>query len=136
MSCTITMLSADPVPDAVSLPVSSVYAPAGIGGNNNHNVPAQPQSWAEYSATSGKNRWSGAPGRMWKKAPGGLVGLLSVLVVLTTLLSPFMQERLNGDVYKRQPRHSFLCRDPPKQGICRYTLYCMLQEKNQVFPLA
>ena len=24
-----------------------------IGGNNNHNVPAQPQSWAEYSATSG-----------------------------------------------------------------------------------
>ena len=43
-----------------------------IGGNNNHNVPAQPQSWAEYSATSGKNRWSGAPGRMWKKAPGGL----------------------------------------------------------------
>ena len=42
-----------------------------IGGNNNHNVPAQPQSWAEYSATSGKNRWSGAPGRMWKKAPGG-----------------------------------------------------------------
>ena len=26
-----------------------------IGGNNNHNVPAQPQSWAEYSATSGKN---------------------------------------------------------------------------------
>ncbi len=38
-----------------------------IGGNNNHNVPAQPQSWAEYSATSGKNRWSGAPGRMWKK---------------------------------------------------------------------
>ena len=44
-----------------------------IGGNNNHNVPAQPQSWAEYSATSGKNRWSGAPGRMWKKAPGGPV---------------------------------------------------------------
>ena len=43
------------------------------GGNNNHNVPAQPQSWAEYSATSGKNRWSGAPGRMWKKAPGGPV---------------------------------------------------------------
>lgn len=31
MSCTITMLSADPVPDAVSLPVSSVYAPAGGG---------------------------------------------------------------------------------------------------------
>ena len=31
MSCTITMLSADPVPDAVSLPVSAVYAPAGGG---------------------------------------------------------------------------------------------------------
>ncbi len=28
MSCTITMWSADPVPDAVSLPVSAVYAPA------------------------------------------------------------------------------------------------------------
>ena len=28
MSCTITMQSADPVPDAVSLPVSAVYAPA------------------------------------------------------------------------------------------------------------
>ena len=43
-----------------------------IGGNNNHNVPAQPQSWAEYSATSGKNRWSGAPGRMWKRPPAAL----------------------------------------------------------------
>ena len=42
-----------------------------IGGNNNHNVPALPQSWAEYSAASGKNRWSGAPGREWKKAAGG-----------------------------------------------------------------
>ena len=31
MSCTITMLSADPVPDAVSLSVSAVYAPAGGG---------------------------------------------------------------------------------------------------------
>ena len=31
MSCTITMLSADPVPDAVSLPVSAVCAPAGGG---------------------------------------------------------------------------------------------------------
>lgn len=28
MSCTITMRSTDPVPDAVSLPVSSIYAPA------------------------------------------------------------------------------------------------------------
>ena len=28
MSCTITMLSADPVPDAVSLPVSAIFAPA------------------------------------------------------------------------------------------------------------
>ncbi len=44
-----------------------------IGGNNNHNVPAQPQSWAEYSAVSGSNRWSGAPGRVWAKAPGGPV---------------------------------------------------------------
>ena len=42
-----------------------------IGANNNHNVPAVPQSWAEYSSVSGKNRWSGAPGRAWEKAPGG-----------------------------------------------------------------
>ena len=28
MSCTITMQSADPVPDAVSLPVSAIFAPA------------------------------------------------------------------------------------------------------------
>lgn len=42
-----------------------------IGGNNNHNVPARPQSWAEYSATSGNNRWAGAPGRTWGKAPHG-----------------------------------------------------------------
>lgn len=42
-----------------------------IGANNNHNVPAVPQSWAEYSAVSGKNRWSGAPGRAWEKAEGG-----------------------------------------------------------------
>ncbi|NMA84398.1 MAG: aldehyde ferredoxin oxidoreductase, partial [Epulopiscium sp.] len=46
-----------------------------IGGNNNHNVPAVPQSWAEYSAPSGKNRWSGAPGRGWQKAPGGFVDM-------------------------------------------------------------
>ena len=42
-----------------------------IGANNNHNVPAVPQSWAEYSSVTGKNRWSGAPGRAWEKAPGG-----------------------------------------------------------------
>lgn len=46
-----------------------------IGGNNNHNVPATPQSWAEYSAPSGKNRWSGAPGLGWKKASGGFVDM-------------------------------------------------------------
>ena len=46
-----------------------------IGGNNNHNVPALPQSWAEYSAPSGKNRWSGAPGRGWHKAPDGFVDM-------------------------------------------------------------
>lgn len=43
-----------------------------VGGNNNHNVPAVPQSWAEYSATV-KNRWQGAPGRCWEKAPNGPV---------------------------------------------------------------
>ena len=42
-----------------------------IGGNNNHNVPALPQSWAEFSAVSGKNRWSGAPGRVWGHTPDG-----------------------------------------------------------------
>ncbi|MDE6046652.1 MAG: efflux RND transporter periplasmic adaptor subunit, partial [Alistipes sp.] len=31
MSCTVTMFSADPVPDAVSLPLSAIYAPAGGG---------------------------------------------------------------------------------------------------------
>lgn len=41
-----------------------------IGANNNHNVPAVPQSWAEYSATS-KNRWQGAPGRCIELAEGG-----------------------------------------------------------------
>lgn len=46
-----------------------------IGGNNNHNVPAVPQSWAEYSAPSGKNRWSGAPGRAWEKAEGGPIDM-------------------------------------------------------------
>lgn len=42
-----------------------------IGGNNNHNVPAVPQSWAEYSSPSGNNRWAGAPGRAWQKSDGG-----------------------------------------------------------------
>lgn len=46
-----------------------------VGGNNNHNVPAVPQSWAEYSAPSGKNRWAGAPGRGWQKAEGGFVDM-------------------------------------------------------------
>lgn len=46
-----------------------------IGGNNNHNVPAVPQSWAEYSAPSGKNRWSGAPGRGWEKGQNGFVDM-------------------------------------------------------------
>ena len=43
-----------------------------VGGNNNHNVPSTPQTWAEYSATS-KNRWQGAPGVTWDKAPNGPV---------------------------------------------------------------
>ncbi|HHY59444.1 MAG TPA: aldehyde ferredoxin oxidoreductase [Clostridia bacterium] len=46
-----------------------------IGGNNNHNVPAVPQSWAEYSAVTGRNRWSGAPGRGWQKAYGGYIDM-------------------------------------------------------------
>lgn len=46
-----------------------------IGANNNHNVPAVPQSWAEYSAVSGKNRWSGGPGRVWNKAEGGPIDM-------------------------------------------------------------
>ena len=43
-----------------------------VGGNNNHNVPRVPQSWAEYSATV-NNRWQGAPGRKWELAPHGAV---------------------------------------------------------------
>ena len=43
-----------------------------VGGNNNHNVPTVPQSWAEYSATT-KNRWQGGPGVTWDKAPNGPV---------------------------------------------------------------
>ncbi len=46
-----------------------------VGGNNNHNVPAVPQSWAEYSAPSGANRWSGAPGRGWRKGQSGFVDM-------------------------------------------------------------
>ena len=40
-----------------------------VGGNNNHTVPSRPQTWSEYTAT--KNRWQGAPGVTWDKAPGG-----------------------------------------------------------------
>lgn len=43
-----------------------------VGGNNNHNVPTVPQTWAEYSATT-KNRWQGGPGVTWDKAPNGPV---------------------------------------------------------------
>lgn len=46
-----------------------------IGANNNHNVPALPQSWAEFSSVKGKNRWSGAPGRTWNKAEGGPIDM-------------------------------------------------------------
>lgn len=46
-----------------------------IGANNNHNVPSTPQSWAEYSAVGGKNRWSGAPGRRWEMADGGPIDM-------------------------------------------------------------
>lgn len=45
-----------------------------IGTNNNHNVPQNPQSWAEYSAPS-KNRWKGAPGVVWGKAPNGPIDM-------------------------------------------------------------
>ena len=41
-----------------------------VGANNNHNVPKNPQSWAEYSSSS-KNRWQGAPGVVWGNAPHG-----------------------------------------------------------------
>lgn len=64
------------VADAVELKnVSDYMMRELIGGNNNHNVPAVPQSWAEYSAASGKNRWSGAPGRGWKKGQDGFVDM-------------------------------------------------------------
>ena len=45
-----------------------------VGGNNNHNVPQQPQSWAEYSATV-RNRWQGAPGVTWGKAKNGPIDM-------------------------------------------------------------
>ncbi|MBQ8620284.1 MAG: aldehyde ferredoxin oxidoreductase [Clostridia bacterium] len=45
-----------------------------VGGNNNHNVPTIPQSWAEYSATS-SNRWQGGPGVTWDKAPNGPIDM-------------------------------------------------------------
>jgi aldehyde:ferredoxin oxidoreductase len=35
-----------------------------IGGNNNHNVPQRPQSWAEFTHV-GNGRWQGGPGIMW-----------------------------------------------------------------------
>lgn len=43
-----------------------------VGGNNNHNVPFRPQSWAEYTSTV-KNRWQGGPGIVWGAAPSGPV---------------------------------------------------------------
>ena len=43
-----------------------------VGGNNNHNVPTQPQSWSEYTALPA-NRWQGGPGVTWDKAPGGVI---------------------------------------------------------------
>ena len=43
-----------------------------VGGNNNHNVPTQPQSWSEYTAMPA-NRWQGGPGVTWDKAPNGVI---------------------------------------------------------------
>ena len=43
-----------------------------IGAQNNHVVPTTPQSWAEFSAQP-PNRWRGAPGHVWGRAPGGPV---------------------------------------------------------------
>ena len=43
-----------------------------IGAQNNHIVPTTPQSWAEFSAQP-PNRWRGAPGHVWGRAPGGPV---------------------------------------------------------------
>ena len=43
-----------------------------IGGNNNHPLPTHPQSWSEYTSQP-PNRWRGAPGLKWERAPGGPV---------------------------------------------------------------
>jgi aldehyde:ferredoxin oxidoreductase len=45
-----------------------------IGGNNNQNVPNQPQSWAEFTHTH-NGRWQGGPGQMWGANPSGPVDL-------------------------------------------------------------
>ena len=37
-------------------------------------MPTVPQTWAEYSATT-KNRWQGAPGVTWDKAPNGPIDM-------------------------------------------------------------
>lgn len=44
-----------------------------VGGNNNHTVPCHAQSWSEYTATN--NRWQGAPGITWDKAPKGPIDM-------------------------------------------------------------
>ena len=51
MSCTITMQSADPVPDAVSLPVSAIFAPA-EGGTTTRSRP-----YSSPSVTSRRTTW-------------------------------------------------------------------------------
>ena len=43
-----------------------------IGGNNNHNVPQQPQSWAEFTHV-GNGRWQGGPGIYWGANTNGPV---------------------------------------------------------------
>ena len=61
MSCTITMQSADPVPDAVSLPVSAIFAPAGGGtyvwivGAGDRHVAPRGDALGELF---GRDRWS------------------------------------------------------------------------------
>ena len=45
-----------------------------IGGNNNQNVPNNPQSWAEFTHTH-NGRWHGGPGQMWGANPSGPVDL-------------------------------------------------------------
>ena len=46
-----------------------------VGGNNNHNVPRVPQSWAEFSHHAGAGRWSGSPDRVWGANPSGPVSM-------------------------------------------------------------